>query len=263
MKTTADGLRLHYEVEGDGPPVLLVHGYPLSSRLWAPTVERLKGEYRFIVPDLRGMGESEPSGPVPLRRFAADLAAVLKAAGEKRPAVVVGLSMGGYISFEFYRRYRKRVRALALVDTRAQPDAPDAAEHRRETAARVLHEGSAGVAQGMVGQLLAPSAPESLREEWRAIMAATPPRGVATALLAMADRPDARPLLRRLARPVLVVVGSEDAVTPPGDARRMAEAARDARLVVVPGAGHLTPVERPDEFAAALRDFLRSLPPEG
>lgn len=260
MEAMVNGVRLFHEVAGEGEPLLLVHGFPLSGQLWDGIVERLRGEFRLIVPDLRGLGRSEFAEPATLRDHADDLAALLDELGERRPVVVVGLSMGGYVAFEFVRRHRRRVRALVLVDSRAQPDTPEGVRGRHEMAERALREGSAAVADGMVDRLFAPSAPPALKEEWRARMAATPAAGAAAALLAMADRPDARPLLRRFARPTLVVVGAEDLITPPGEARTMAEAARAGRLVVVPGAGHMTPVERPDELAAALRDFVRSLP---
>src|SRR5690606_24781543 len=132
-----------------------------------------------------------------------------------------------------------------------------AARARLETAERVLREGSGVVAEGMVGRLFAPGAPQTLKERWRAIMAATDPVGVAAAQRAMAARVDSRRLLRRIHLPVLVVAGNEDVITPPAEARAMAEAAPDARLRVIGDAGHMTPVERPAEFARILRDFLR------
>ncbi|HET8656223.1 MAG TPA: alpha/beta fold hydrolase [Longimicrobiaceae bacterium] len=239
--------------------MLLVHGYPLSGRLWDPVVERLRPEYRLIVPDLRGMGRSEVGDPVPLERYADDMVAVLDAVGVREPAVVVGLSMGGYIVLDLYRRHRGRVRAMVLADTRAAPDTPEAAAARRRSSQRAIDEGAPAVVGGMAEDLLAPGADAALREEWRGIMTATPPRGIASALTAMADRPDSRPLLPRIACPVLVIVGAEDTLTPPGQARRMAESIRGARLAVIPGAGHLTPVERPAEFALALRRFLEGI----
>jgi pimeloyl-ACP methyl ester carboxylesterase len=258
MQTHADGIRIHFEVHGQGEPVLLVHGYPLSGRLWDAVVEQLADDYRLIVPDLRGHGASEASPKADMGRYAEDLVAVLEAADETRPVVLVGMSMGGYVCFELCRRYPKRVRALALVDSRAEPDTPEAAEGRRRTAERVMNEGSGVVADEMAGKLFAPGAPADLRTRWRDIMASTPPEGVAAALRAMADRPDSQPLLAELGVPVLVVVGAEDAITPPDGARRMAQSI-GAPLELVPGAGHMTPVEKPVVVAQALRRFLESL----
>jgi 3-oxoadipate enol-lactonase len=258
MQTHSDGTKLHFEVHGQGEPVLLVHGYPLSGRLWDEVVEQLADEYRLIVPDLRGHGASEASPKADMGVYADDLIAVLDAADEGRPVVLVGMSMGGYVCFEVCRRHRARVRALALVDSRADPDTPEAAEARRRTAERVLSEGSAVVAEEMAGKLFAPGAPADLRARWRGLMAATAPEGIAAALRAMADRPDSRSLLTELDLPVLVVVGAEDSITPPDGARKMAQSV-GAPLELVPGAGHMTPVEKPVEVAQALRRFLESL----
>lgn len=260
MEATVNGVTLHYEVRGEGEPVLFVHGFPHSGEVWRPAVERLDG-YRRIVPDLRGMGGSEPGAVAGMADYAADLAELLHALGETRPVVLVGMSMGGYVAFEFCRACPERVRALVLVDTRAQADTKEGARGRHETAERVLREGSGVVADAMVEKLFAPGAPRALRERWRGIMAATPPEGAAAALRAMAGRPDSFGTLAGLEVPVLVVVGEEDAITPVEDGRSMREAAREARLEIVPGAGHMCPVERPDEFAAALRDFLGEIGP--
>ena len=252
-------MQLRYDVRGEGEPVLLVHGFPLSRRMWDGVVAGLEGRWRLIVPDLRGHGESHASDAATMRLYAADLASLLDELEETRPVTLVGMSMGGYIALEFYRRHRRRVRALVLVDTRATRDTPEAARVRLETADEVLREGSAVVAKGMVERLFAPSAAPKLRERWRKIMAATPPAGAAAALRAMATRTDSRRLLKRVTVPVLAVVGAEDVITPASDARAIAEAAPDARLRVIPGAGHMSPVERPDEFVEILREFLESL----
>jgi 3-oxoadipate enol-lactonase len=260
MRARVNGVELRYDEHGEGDPVLLVHGFFLSRRMWDGVVAGLPRRWRLIVPDLRGHGESEASDQASMRQYADDLAALLDVLGETRPVVIVGLSMGGYIAFEFYRRHRERVRAFVLADTRATRDTPEGARVREETAVEVLREGSGVAAQGMVERLFAPSAPPELRERWKEIMAATPPAGVAAAARAMAVRTDSRRLLRRITVPILAVVGAEDVVTPASDARAIAEAAPDARLRVIPGAGHMSPVEKPEEFVAALREFLDSLP---
>lgn len=259
MHRLIGGVELYCEVHGEGEPVVFLHGFPLSGRMWDATAAALGGGFRCIVPDLRGHGRSGASEHAGMARYADDVVELLDALDERRPVALVGLSMGGYVALELARRHPERLRALALVDTRAGPDSDDAAAGRLETAARVLAEGSWVVADSMVDRLFAPDAPAALREQWRAIMAATPPTGAAAALLAMAERPDSFPTLRALRLPLLVVVGEEDAITPPDESRRMAEAAPHARLVVVPGAGHMTPAERPAEFAALLRDFLGAL----
>lgn len=263
MRATDGGVALHHEAMGEGEPVLLLHGFPFTGALWRPVAERLGDGWRCILPDLRGMGRSPAADAAGMDDHADDLARLLDALGETRPAAVAGMSMGGYVAFAFARRHPERVRALALVDTRAEPDTEEAARARLATAERVLREGSRVVADDMVGKLFAARAGEELRDRWHAVMAATPPRGVAAALRGMAARPDSLGTLRSLGRPVLVVVGAEDAVTPVESARRMAEAAPGARLETVAGAGHMAVVEQPDAVADALRGFLDSLPPVG
>jgi pimeloyl-ACP methyl ester carboxylesterase len=251
-----DDHRLFYEIRGDGPPVLFVHGFPLSGRLWDAVVLDLQDRYRCIVPDLRGHGRSEATSSVTMGGYADDLARLLDGIDEHRPVVVVGMSMGGYVAFEFCRRHPERVAALVLTNTRAQADTAEAAEGRRETAKRVLEEGSAVVADAMVEKLFAPGASRTLKDEWRSVMTATPPAGVAAALEAMAARPESFDTLAGLRRPALLVAGEEDRITPVEDAERMCAVARDPRLLILPGTGHMTPVERPADLSEALGIFL-------
>lgn len=258
METRSGEARIHFEVHGQGPPVVLVHGYPLSGRLWDGVVRELEAEYRLIVPDLRGMGRSEATAAASMDDYAADLVAVLAAADEERPVVLVGMSMGGYVALAFCRRYPERVRGLVLVDSRAGADSVEAAEGRNRTAEKVLREGSAAVAEEMVGKLFAPGAPADLTARWQSWMAETPPEGIAAALRAMASRPDSEPLLRALGRPVAVIVGAEDQITPVEGARAMAQAAGGS-LEIIPGAGHMAAAEKPVIVAGALRRFLHDL----
>lgn len=260
MEYERAGSMLRHDVQGDGEPVLFVHGFPLSRELWAGVVPRLGPGWRAIAPDLRGHGESDVGPVTSMQTYAADLAALLDHLGESRPVVLVGLSMGGYVALELVRRQAERVRALVLANTRASRDSDEQADARRETARRVRAEGSGFVADDMARRLFHPEAPAELRTRWREIMAGTPPEGVAAALEAMAARPDSFDTLRAFDRPVLIVAGEADAITPVADAEAMQRAARNATLEVIEGAGHLTPVEQPERFAAVLRGFLGSLP---
>ncbi len=262
MNVTVDGVSLYYELHGAGEPILLVHGFPLSGELWRPLVPSLADAYRLIVPDLRGHGRSQASASASMARFADDLLALLECIDEARPVVLVGMSMGGYVSFEFCRRHPERVRALVLANTRAQADTPEGARTRRQTARRVEREGSLAVADAMLPRLFGPQAPQELKAEWHEIMAATPVEGIVAALEGMAVRVDSFDTLASAAFPVLIVAGEEDVLTPVEDARRMHEAASGSRLEVLAGAGHMSPVERPRNFLAALRGFLEGLPRE-
>ena len=262
MILNLDGRSLYYEIHGDGMPLLLVHGFPLSGELWRPLVSQLARDYRLIVPDLRGHGRSQASATVTMAEFADDLVALLEAIGESRSVVLVGMSMGGYVSFEFYRRYRERVRALVLTNTKAEADGAEAAAARRTAAERTRREGSGVVAESMMPRLFGPRAPEALQAQWREIMVATPPEGVAAALEALAARPDSIATLESATCPVLIVAGEHDEITPPDDARRMQQAAPGSRLEVLPGAGHMSVVECPERFVEILNPFLEALPRE-
>jgi 3-oxoadipate enol-lactonase len=259
MQATVGGRSLHYEVLGSGSPVLLVHGFPFTSELWDPIVPALEREYRLIVPDLRGHGRSQASATVTMAGYVEDLATLLDRIGEARPVVLVGMSMGGYIAFEFCRRHPERLRALVLANTRAQADNPEGLRARRELARRAEREGSGAVAESMLPRLFGPRASPQLRDRWRRIMATADPVGIVAALGAMAERPDSFSTLAALTCPVLIVAGDEDALTPLEGARQMQRAAPHSRLEVIPRSGHMSPVENPERFLEVLRRFLEEI----
>jgi YbgC/YbaW family acyl-CoA thioester hydrolase len=258
-----NGVNLAVEVRGEGPAVLFIHGYPHDRRIWAHQVAGLEG-FRRIAPDLRGMGASDaPDLGYSIETYAGDLAALLDTLGVD-DAVLCGLSLGGYVAFEFLRRWRRRVRGLVLLDTRAEADSADARRARDAAAAKAREQGPAAVADDLLERMLAPGtrlrAPE-VAAAVREMMAATPLAGMIGALGAMRDRPDSTELLSGLGGlPTLVLVGEEDALTPPDQVRALARAIPGARFVAVPGAGHLPPVEQPAATTGALLEFLRSLP---
>jgi 3-oxoadipate enol-lactonase len=260
MTINIDNLDLHCDIWGDGQPVLFIHGFPLSNEMWRSTAERLSDRWRCICPDLRGHGQSAASPAASMARFADDLAAMLDKLPVRRPAVIVGLSMGGYIAFEFFRRHRNRVRAMVLCDTRANADAPDGAARREAMAQAVLKEGSRAAADAMIGQLFAPDALPTLKQHWHDIISRNSPMGVAAAARAMATRADSIPTLVQIDCPTLLVVGREDVLTPPGPMQEMARSIRGSRLEIIDSAGHMPPVEQPEEFARVIRAFLDALP---
>jgi len=261
MDLNIDGVNLYYEVAGprEAPPVLLIHGFPLSSAMWAPLLDLLKSDCRLIAPDLRGLGRSDASDETSMASYVDDCVKVLDAAAESRPVTVVGMSMGGYIAFEFFRRARSRLRSLILIDTRGNPDSDEAAKGRLGTAQKVLAEGSGLVADAMVGKLFANSAAPDLTEFWRGMMSRSNPRGVAAALKALARRPDSTTTYSEIDVPTLIVVGEEDVITPPADARKMNGAIRGSQLVIIPEAGHMAAVERPGLVGSAVVEFVRRL----
>jgi 3-oxoadipate enol-lactonase len=254
-------MRLACDDLGRGPCVVLLHGFPLDRTMWQAQREALAGRHRVIVPDLRGHGESPPTeGTATLDALADDVLETLDALGVEGPFALGGLSMGGYVALSMAVRFPTRVGRLVLLDTRAGADATEAAQKRRELADRVVREGSIEpVVEAFLPRVLGPTTqrtrPDRV-ESVRAMMRRTSIEGAAACLRGMAERPDRTGDLPRMAMPALVVVGAEDAVTPPDEARAMADALPDARLVVIPGAGHLTPIEEPEATNQALAEFL-------
>ena len=259
---TVNGVTLAVEVRGDGPAVLFVHGYPFDRSIWSHQVAALDG-YRRIAPDLRGMGASDaPDLGYSMEIYAADLAALLDVLAVEE-VVLCGLSMGGYIAFECLRRWRQRVRGLVLMDTRAEADTAEGRKARDAAAALARDGGADAVTESLLPQVLGRSTRTGASitvERVRGMMSSTPVPGLVGALAAMRDRPDSSQLLSELAGvPTLVMVGEEDALTPPDVARAMADRIPGARLVTIAGSGHLPPVERPVETTRALLEFLRTL----
>ncbi|MHB1034249.1 MAG: alpha/beta fold hydrolase [Pirellulales bacterium] len=257
---TANDVAMAAADEGQGPAVLLVHGFPLNHTMWVNQIEALSATHRVIAPDLRGFGASAATeGVVTMEQFADDLAAMLDALAISEPVTLCGLSMGGYVAFEFWRKYAPRVRALILCDTRAAADAPEAARLRLETADRVLREGPAIVAQGMVGRLFWSETqvrqPEVIQAVRRMMLDAKP-AGIAAALRGMAARSDSTGLLAGIRVPTLVVVGQHDIISPVEEMRTIAGAIPGARLVRIAQAGHMAPMENPAAVNAAVARFL-------
>ena len=255
-------VRLAYDDEGTGPAVVLLHGFPLGRWIWDAPRAALRDRYRVVTPDLRGHGDSEvTAGPYHMDALADDVARLLDALHIDR-AVVGGLSMGGYVAFALWRRCAARVRGLILCDTRAKGDNQGEKVVRQSTAQVALDQGTAAVVEGMLPKLLAPqtlAARPDLVAAIRARLVATDPRAVAATLLGMKEREDSTPTLATITVPTLVVVGSDDQLTPPGLARELQAAIPGARLEIVPEAGHLAPVEAPAATSASLRRFLDGL----
>jgi 3-oxoadipate enol-lactonase len=264
---TVAGTDLSYVERGAGIPLLLVHGFPLDHTMWAGQIDALAGQtapsgprYRVIAPDLRGFGRSPAQNDkVTMDQFADDLAALLDGLSIDQPVVLCGLSMGGYIAFQFWRKYAAGLRALILCDTRAAADAPEAAAGRFAVAERVLREGPAPLVESMMPRLFADATcqrqPE-LVEQIRSVMLATDPRAIAAATRGMAERPDMTPALGQIRCPTLVLVGQNDVISTPAEMRGIAAAIPDARFVEISAAGHMAPLENPTEVNAAITAFL-------
>jgi pimeloyl-ACP methyl ester carboxylesterase len=245
---------------GRGTPLLLVHGFPLDHTMWQGQIDELAANCRVIAPDLRGFGGSGVTeGTVSMAKLADDLAALLDGLGIAEPIVFCGLSMGGYVAWQFALRHKRRLAKLVLCDTRAVADSPEAAAGRAKTAERVLAEGSAVVAESMLGKLFAPatiSRQPQIVEATRQVMLKTSPVGIAAALRGMAERPDVSSRLAEFNLPALVLCGAHDAIAAPAEMRGIAERLPQARFVEIKDAGHMAPLEQPAAVNAALREFL-------
>lgn len=261
-KKLVRGVEIAYDDVGSGPSVVLLHGYPFNRSMWSDQVEELRKHHRVIVPDLRGHGESVVTlSPATMQSMASDVASLLESLNISR-ATIGGLSMGGYVALAFYRLFPLRVRSLVLADTRAQGDTDEAKQNREQQAEKALREGMEGIADGLLPKLLAPETvtkhPEIVKR-LRAMMAETNPEGAAAALRSMAERQDQTSFLSRIIAPTLILVGSEDAITPVADSELMHREIGGSRLRIIEGAGHVSNLERPEEFNAALVKFLNDV----
>ncbi len=255
MLIALKGTTLGYNDRGRGErPLLLLHAFPLDRRMWQRVAPRLERTARLVTFDLRGLGESDGDGQPSIDGFADDAAALLDALGIRR-AVVGGLSMGGYAALAFARRHPERLAGLLLADTRAAADTPEGRAARDVAIARIAGEGVGPFCEEFVGKLVAPSN-GAAKDHALAIALSQTPVGVAGALGALRDRPDATAHLASIAVPTTVIVGALDAVTPPSDARLLARAIPGATLVEIPGSGHLAALEAPEAFADAAEALL-------
>ena len=259
-RTSIGDVALNVEERGVGAPLLLVHGFPLDHTMWRGQIDVLATQCRVIAPDLRGFGQSDVTpGTVTMERFADDLAALLDALRITEPITFCGMSMGGYIGWQFAARHRRRLAKLVLCDTRAVADTADAAAGRLKTADKVLAEGAQVVADGMLPKLFAPSAIERNADYvsvTREVIQRTNPEGIAAALRGMAERPDFSSRLNAIDVPVLVLCGELDAISPPAEMRQIAAAIPGAQYAEIPAAGHMAVLENPAVANAKIADFL-------
>jgi pimeloyl-ACP methyl ester carboxylesterase len=237
---------------GTGVPLLLIHGHPFDRTMWTPQIEAFAPERRVLAPDLRGYGASPVvPGITPLSVLEALLDDL-----RVESVVLVGLSMGGQIAMECADLLGDRVRGLVLADTFAEPETDEGKRVRNAMADRLLREGMRGYADEVLHKMVAPYADPAVQSHVHRMMTAAPPEGAAAALRGRAERPDYRPVLTRVTVPSLVVVGEDDEFTPVPVAESLHALLPDSSLHVVKGAAHMPNLERPEEFNAALADFL-------
>ncbi len=256
MKARIGNREIAYESYGDGKPLVLIHAFPLDGRMWAGTARALAGSCRVIVPDMRGFGASDLGGGAPsVADMADDVALLLDALGIDR-AAIGGLSMGGYVSLAFAARHPARLERLLLADTRAAADSDAARAGRADALAMVAKEGVAALVEHMLAVLLSPAASATVRDHVRNLGRQQNPGGVSAGIRALRDRPDRRSELAAIRCPTLVIVGSEDKISPPAEMAEIASFISGSHLVEIAGAGHLSNLEAPSDFVAALANFL-------
>jgi 3-oxoadipate enol-lactonase len=248
-----------YHVErGKGSAVVLLHGFPLDGRVWESQLKALSDRYRVIAVDMQGFGKSKSEAAFDIEGLARGVHEYLKSIGAL-PCVLGGLSMGGYVALAFAQMYPTDLNALMLIDTKAEGDGTVQREGRMKMIELVRSKGAKAVAEAMMPKMVAEStikANAPVVGKLREIMEACPPKTIEHALLAMRDREDRTGMLASVAMPVLIVVGEQDAITPPAVAEAMKKEMPHARVAVIPGAAHMAVMEKGDEVNRAMRQFL-------
>ena len=269
---SVNGTTLAVETCGSGLPLVLLHAFPLDHRMWTRVLP-LADHLRLIIPDQRGFGESvsrntAAAEPASIEQLADDVVGLLDALHVDEPAVIAGVSMGGYVAQQVAARHPDRVHSLVLCNTKFAADTPEARAGRADLAARVGRVGQRILAEAMIPNLLASAATANGQSDRAAteqllheIITSQPVATIQAALAALGERPDMTAAMQQCKLPVLLVCGAEDAITPPAVMEEMEASLPQARLLVVPEAGHLIPLEAPETFCEALLAFL-GLPTE-
>lgn len=260
MKQVKSGdAEIVYEVLGQGPPVVLLHPFPANHELWKPAAQALVSRYRVILPDLRGHGDSGAGeGPATMAKHAEDVAKILDQEEIGRTSLI-GVSIGGYVLFEFWRRYGGRVAALGLCNTKAQADGAEARAARLQAANQVMEKGTEGFFQELLVRLLGESTrktrPDLVQGALRMLHKMSA-ENVAAVQRGMAERPDSMETLKTITVPTLIVTGDEDVLTGTAEAELLRQNIAGSEMKVVGKAGHYSPWEQPEQVGRLLRQFV-------
>jgi 3-oxoadipate enol-lactonase len=258
-KITSADADIFYEVLGSGPPLVLLHPFPADHELWKPAAQALVSHYRIILPDLRGHGESGiGEGPATMEKHALDIARVLDHEKIGR-APFAGVSIGGYVLFEFWRKHRSRVEALVLCNTKAQADTPEARAGRLQAAADVMERGTEPFFESMISKLVGKTTRDTrpdLLEGALRIMRKMSREDIAMVQRGMAERQDSVETLKTINVPTLIVTGDEDVFTGVAEAELMRQNIPGSQMKVVAKAGHYSPWEQSEEVGKLVRQFL-------
>jgi 3-oxoadipate enol-lactonase len=258
-KINSGDAEISYWIFGEGPPIVLLHPFPVNHEFWLPVAEKLAPRYRVLLPDLRGHGESElGEGPATMEKHAADVVHIMDDADIGR-APLIGVSIGGYLSFEMWRKYRGRIAAFVLCNTKAGADNAEGRATRLQVANDVLERGTEPFFTAQIPRMLARSTLDTrpdLAEGVLRMMRKMPPTAVAQVQRGMAERPDSMDTLKTINVPTLVVTGDEDIFTGPNEAELMRRHIPGSQVRIIPKAGHYSAWEQPEETIRILRQFL-------
>lgn len=263
METIVNGRLVGYDERGQGIPLVLIHGFPLNRMIWEAQWEGLDNHAHVIAPDLRGFGESEMvNAPTEVSTYADDVREFLDTMGITQPAIIAGLSMGGYVAMAYLRRYPQHVAGLILANTKATADTDEGKAGRDRNIVVAKEKGAGAIAEGMLPKMFSPKTyaanPGLVEQANRIMLSATVP-GIIGGLSAMRDRPDSTGTLLEFSQPTLIIAGADDQLMSAADQQNMKQAARNSTLVTIADAGHLSSMEQPEAFNNAVAEFLRML----
>lgn len=250
-------------VAGTGPTVMLLHGFPLDHRMWLSQLTSLAKEYQVIAPDLRGFGRSSLSEQsYSIADLADDVELVRQHFASQKRISLVGLSMGGYVAFEYWKRHGQHLSSMILASTKPTVDNEAARAARYAMSATAKKDGGWSAVSAMLEKLLSTTSlaqPSEIANFIAQIMRDCTPAAIAAAQHAMAERQDFSCHLPFLETPTLVLAGQHDVIAPPDQTEQWAARIADAQFRTIPGAAHLSPVECPDEFNRFVFEFLQSV----
>jgi pimeloyl-ACP methyl ester carboxylesterase len=260
MQVRSGDTEIYYEVKGNGPDLVLLHPFPAHHGIWTPVADLMSERFRVIAPDVRGLGQSAPGdGPATMEKHANDLLRVCQDAGIEK-AAFAGNSIGGYILFEFWRRFRERISGLIFVDTQAIADTAEARKNRLAAAEDVLKRGAEPFIDSQLPKYFGESTnrnrPDRVQDARRMMMQASP-AGIAAVQSGMAERPDSTPTLATINVPTLVIAGEEDSLTPFAEMEKIHKRIRGSSMRRIPTAGHYAPFEQPEECHKVIREMLK------
>lgn len=251
-------MTLGYDEAGNGPVLLLVHGFPLDRTIWSEQLRELSDIRRVVAVDLRGRGKSPAiaTDGWTVDLYADDVAATIESLSADK-VDLAGLSMGGYVVMAFWRRHQEKVRSLLLIDTKAEADSAEAKEGREKTAALVREKGTGELVEALFPKIFAPMTGDEVKAKVRTMFESTSGETAAADALAMRDRTDWTPDLAGISVPTIVIQGNQDALMPAEGARAMTEKIPGAKFVTIENAGHMAPLENPTAVNRAIREFLQ------